>query len=311
MNEVRQLLEGMRVERAEEERRDRAKFEQRNASLWEVRRCLFEWSHAATATAIFIDAHVLIRQGIESTIKSSEQAHLLAQRQREQQAEAKARALREAAEAKARAEAEKAKREADAKAKEMEELAKKEKEKKGGGGLEVKAKEFGVWVEKMKVGCDGLSLSSRCLRSLISLLFSTGNQAECLATSKLEPRVEEEVLGRQAADHPKDRPGYQLDSQHHPCRLSFCRASRLARILPSDSSPPHPPLSRRATSPSSSTRRKLPRLISISGSSTTYPRSLSSRPRLRSPLNLLQPFPSPGSSWPSCLWAMPRASGRF
>jgi len=36
MAEVRMLLEGMRVEREEEERRERGEFERRNKALWEV-----------------------------------------------------------------------------------------------------------------------------------------------------------------------------------------------------------------------------------------------------------------------------------
>lgn len=36
MAEVRRMLEGLRVEREEEERRDRADFEARNKALWEV-----------------------------------------------------------------------------------------------------------------------------------------------------------------------------------------------------------------------------------------------------------------------------------
>jgi hypothetical protein len=36
MAEVRKMLEGMRVEREEEERKERGEFERRNKALWEV-----------------------------------------------------------------------------------------------------------------------------------------------------------------------------------------------------------------------------------------------------------------------------------
>lgn len=109
----------------------------------------------------------LVSQGIESTILTSEQAHLLALRAKQQEAETKAAAMRAAAEKKAAEETRLAeelkvrKEAAAARAQEEVERERLEKEataakEKGGalGGLEEKAKVFGEQVEVMRVSFE-------------------------------------------------------------------------------------------------------------------------------------------------------------
>lgn len=132
----------MRVEREEEDRREREDFESRNRRLWD---------------------------GIESTISSSEAAHLSALKKRQEEEAIRAAAMRASEEDKQRLiKEEQTRREEEAKRQEAESIRAQEqaakdkvgkeerqrmqKDERGGlGGLESKGQEFGEWVEKMKV----------------------------------------------------------------------------------------------------------------------------------------------------------------
>ena len=54
MAEVRRMLEGMRVEREEEERRERVQFEARNKALWDVSAVSSSCRSRTASTAVFI-----------------------------------------------------------------------------------------------------------------------------------------------------------------------------------------------------------------------------------------------------------------
>lgn len=124
-------------------------------------------------------------QDIESTIQTSEQEHLQAARLKQAEADKKAAALRQQEEAKeaarkkvedeAEAAAERKRKEAEEAERAAADQATKQaasaearktadveatKKRDGGGGLEVKAAEFGRWVDSMKV-CPPIPIETR------------------------------------------------------------------------------------------------------------------------------------------------------